>query len=80
MCVSVTKGSKHDFALLKRSKVAVKSETEIAVDSGYQGLQSTHPKTVLPKKNTKLKKLSKADKQANRALSCKRVLDLFRNR
>ena len=75
MCVSVTKGSKHDFALFKHSKVTVKSETEIAVDSGYQGLQSTHPKTVLPKKNTKLKKLSKADKQANRALSCKRVLN-----
>ena len=75
MCVSVTKGSKHDFALLKRSKVAVKSETEIAVDSGYQGLQSTHPKSVLPKKNTKLKKLSKADKKANRELSCKRVLN-----
>ena len=66
MCVSVAKGRMHDFALLKRSKVTVKSETEIGVDAGYQGLQLTHPKTVLPKKNTKLKRLSKADKKANR--------------
>lgn len=52
-----------------------KKETEICVDSGYQGLQSIHGKTVLPKKKSKLRKLTQSDKQANRTLSRRRVLN-----
>ncbi len=43
------------------------------VDSGYQGLQNQHIKTNLPKKKSKYKPLSKADKAENRNISSIRV-------
>lgn len=50
-------------------------DTNIITDSGYQGLQKIHANTDLPKKNTKKKKLTKADKKANRLLAIKRAFN-----
>jgi hypothetical protein len=44
-------------------------------DSAYIGLQKIHPNTLMPKKRTKKKPLTKEDKQRNRELSSKRVLN-----
>ena len=47
----------------------------IAVDSGYQGLQKLHNKTVMPKKRSKKNPLTITDKKSNRNLSSMRVLN-----
>jgi DDE superfamily endonuclease len=67
------KGKTHDAKLFERSGVRLAEEIEIKADSGYQGLQKKHAKVLLPKKNSKLKKLTKEEKKANRKLASKRV-------
>jgi hypothetical protein len=67
------KGKTHDAKLFERSKVRLGKEIEIKADSGYQGLQKKHAKVLLPKKNSKLKKLTKEEKKANQKLASKRV-------
>jgi hypothetical protein len=46
----------------------------IGVDTGYQGLQKIHARTLIPKKRSKKHPLSKEDKERNTDLSRKRVL------
>lgn len=75
ICTAFCNGKKHDIRLLRESKTRMKKETELLVDSGYQGAQKDHKNTVLPTKKTKGKKLSKEDKKANRELSSKRVVN-----
>ena len=62
ICTNFAGGRKHDFKVFKESKVRVNQKSKIVVDSGYQGLQKIHTNTMLPKKNTKKKPLSKDDK------------------
>ncbi len=45
----------------------------IKADSGYQGLQKKHAKVLLPMKQSKLKKLTKEEKRANRELARIRI-------
>ena len=63
----------HDAKLFEISDVRLAKEIEMKADSGYQGLQKKHAKVLLPKKNSKLKKLTKEEKKANRELASKRV-------
>ena len=67
------KGKMHDMKLYEKSQVRLSKEIEIKADSGYQGLQKKHAKVLIPKKNSKLHKLTKEDKRANRALAKKRI-------
>ena len=67
------KGKTHDMKLFEKSKVALSKEVEIKADSGYQGLQKKHDKVLIPKKNSKLHKLTKEERRANRELSKKRI-------
>ena len=67
------KGKTHDMKLFEFSKVRMSKEVEIKADSGYQGLQKKHGKVLLPKKQSKLKKLTKEEKRANRELASKRI-------
>ena len=60
--------------MYKTSKVHVHPEVEMAVDTGYLGLQKQHTKTRQPKKRSKKNPLSKQDKRDNRAISGDRVL------
>ncbi len=66
-------GKSHDFRLFKESKVVVHPEIVIGVDTGYQGLQKIHHRTLIPKKRSKKHPLSREDKAKNRDLSRKRV-------
>ena len=75
ICVHTSNGKTHDFKVLKDSKLPIKADTVVATDSGYQGLQELHAKTELPKKRSKNKPLSKADKKANYLLSVKRAFN-----
>ncbi len=67
------KGKTHDLKLFENSRVRLSKEVEIKADSGYQGMQKKHGKVLIPKKNSKLHKLTKEDKRANRALAKKRI-------
>ncbi len=67
------KGKTHDAKIYEKSGVRLSKEIEIKADSGYQGLQKKHGKVLIPKKNSKLKKLTKEEKRANRELARKRV-------
>jgi hypothetical protein len=69
-----TNGKRHDFRLFKESRVRFKPGTRATGDSGYQGLLDIHPNSSIPKKNTKNKPLSPADKKRNRAISSERIL------
>ena len=74
LCTDFCEGKKHDFALFKESQVRCGLDTEMLADAGYQGVQNIHSNSRIPKKSTKTKPLSKADKQSNRELSSQRVL------
>jgi len=67
------KGRTHDYKLYEKSGVKLAEEVGIKADSGYQGLQKKHAKVLLPKKQSKLKKLTKEEKRANRELARKRI-------
>ena len=51
----------------------IPKDVTILADSGYQGLQALHPKTILPHKRKMKSKFSAEQKTHNRALSSKRV-------
>ena len=67
------KGKTQDYKLYEKSRVKLSKEVGIKADSGYQGLQKKHAKVLLPKKQSKLKKLTKEEKRANRELARKRI-------
>ena len=75
VCTSFSNGKWHDFRLFKESKVHFAPATEAIVDSGYQGLQKIHFKTRIPKKKSKKRPLSSADKISNQALARDRVFN-----
>jgi hypothetical protein len=53
----------------------MKPETKSITDSGYIGIAKMHANSVTPKKGSKLKPLSKEDKEFNRSVSRDRVLN-----
>lgn len=73
ICTNFKNGKCHDFRLFKESKVMVHPKIKMAVDTGYQGLQKRHARTVIPKKKSKKHPLSKEDKNNNTALAKERV-------
>ncbi len=72
ICTNFANGRKHDFKVFKESKVRVNTKSKIVVDSGYQGLQKIHANTLLPKKCTKKKPLTKDDKKHNKLVASTR--------
>ena len=73
ICVNTTQGKEHDFALYKRSKLAIPNEIKVMVDLGYLGIEKFHKNSVIPKKKSKNYKLTDADKKENRAKASKRI-------
>jgi hypothetical protein len=61
--------------LYKESETSVHSETAVCTDSGYTGIKKIHANSIVPKKSSKKKPLSKEEKQQNRNISSKRVLN-----
>lgn len=74
ICVHVADGRRHDFRMFKESRLPILQQTKVQADSGYQGIQKRHSNSEIPKKGSKKKPLTKADKKANRKLSASRVL------
>lgn len=75
ICTNFSNGKRHDFRLLKESKVHIHPETMMIVDTGYQGLQKIHRKTRIPKKRSKKNPLMLADKESNRSIAKDRVFN-----
>ena len=75
ICTSFCNGKRHDFRLFKESKTHIHPDTDVLVDTGYQGIKKIHARSKIPKKKTKKNPLTKQDKRANRQLASERVLN-----
>jgi hypothetical protein len=73
ICTAFANGKRHDFRLFKESKTHIQPEIQTDTDTGFQGILKLHANSLLPKKRTKKKPLSKEDKQRNREISSERV-------
>lgn len=73
ICIHQTRGKTHDFKLFKKSKLPLNKNKKVKTDSGYQGIKKIHSNSELPRKNTKLKPLSKKERGENLKLSKTRV-------
>lgn len=75
ICTNFCEGKKHDFKLYKDSKVRWGKEIRAVVDSGYTGIKKIQSTSLLPKKRSRGKILTKEDKQSNRQIASERVLN-----
>jgi hypothetical protein len=68
-------GSEHDFSLYKRTiGNTMHAAIPAYVDLGYLGIEQFHTKSKVPKKSSKLRKLTEKDKAYNKRLAQKRVI------
>ena len=74
VCTAVSVNNIHDFKLFKQSRLPIKKETTVRVDSGYLGIDALHPNSEFPKKRSKRQPLTKEDKRANRAKAAARIM------
>jgi len=75
ICTHLTQGRRHDFRLFKDSQLKIPFKTEVLVDTGYVGIAKFHKNSALPRKRSKKKPLSQADRAHNQALAQRRVLN-----
>ena len=73
LCISVGKGSQHDFKMLQESKVHFSPRIQAIADKGYQGLKKLHANSVIPIKAKRGKQLSALEKIYNSAVSKCRI-------
>lgn len=57
----------HDFALFKKSRLAIHPAIKVWADLGFLRLDKLHKNSVLPFKSGKLKPLTKSGKRANKS-------------
>ena len=68
-------GTVHDKRIIDEEGLSCNDpRVKALTDSGFLGLSIGNIKTLMPKKNTKLHKLSDFDKEQNRAISSTRVI------
>lgn len=73
LAVATGKGRTHDLTLLKQSKIRFNNVLLCLADKGYQGIAKVHAHSVTPQKKPPRQRLTKTDKQSNRALARLRV-------
>lgn len=61
--------------VFKESGVKINENIKALTDTGYLGLQKIHSNSSMPKKKSKKRALTQADKLKNRELSSQRVLN-----
>ena len=69
-------GRRHDKRLFDKADIArhIPEDIPIITDTGFQGIQSVHKNTIMPKKGSKKHPLTETDKQNNRLISSVRIL------
>jgi DDE superfamily endonuclease len=75
ICTNFANGKKHDFKLFKDSKVRWTKHSHSVTDTGYLGIQKIHGNSILPKKSSKKRPLTRDDKKQNKAISSERVVN-----
>ena len=73
ICTDFCNGKQHDFRLFKASQTHIHKDIQVEVDTGFVGITKIHANSVLPKKRSKKKPLTKDDKKRNRRMSSSRV-------
>lgn len=73
ICVAFSSGKKHDFRLFKESMIHANEAVKYCTDTGFLGIVKVHKNSVLPRKRSKRKPLSKEDKAFNKNVSCERI-------
>ena len=73
ICTAFANGKRHDFRIFKESKTHILNKIRAETDTGYQGITKLHANSVLPKKKTKKKPLTSAEKALNREISSERI-------
>ena len=73
ICTRIGKGRRHDFHLYKTGKVHIHQDIQVLADSGYQGLQKRHINSLIPKRASKKRPLSKEQKRSNKNINSNRV-------
>ena len=73
ICSEFSSGKVHDFQLFKNSHLHFAKNTLVIADTGYSGVDLIHSKSLIPKKSSKLHKLTKEDKFYNRTISKLRI-------
>jgi len=73
ICTDFTNGKRHDFRLFKESKTHIREGIQVETDTGFIGITKIHANSVLPKKRSKKKPLTKEDKKRNKEISSSRV-------
>jgi len=74
VCTAVSIRNIHDFKLFKKSRLPIKKESKVSVDTGYLGIEKLHANTDIPKKKSKLHPLSLEDKMVNKAKASFRII------
>ena len=74
ICTAHGRGTTHDFALYKRSRLELHEGLELVAESGYQGVAKLHDKSRRPKKRSKKHQLTRDEKRSNRELSRRRIV------
>ena len=73
ICTAFSNGQRHDFRLFKESKTKINPSIKAITDTSYQGIQTLHSNSELPKKKTKINPPTEQDKQKNQELASNRV-------
>ena len=73
ICTAFASGKIHDFKLFKFSRLSIAKNTLLIADTGYFGIEQIHTKTLIPKKSSKLRKLTSEDKFYNCVVSKLRI-------
>lgn len=73
ICTEFARGTVHDFQLFKNSRLPLAKNTLLIADTGYLGIETIHKKSLIPKKSTKLRKLTTEDKYYNRVVAKLRI-------
>jgi len=74
LAVKCCNGKRHDFRLYKESKVHIYPTTTALFDTGYIGIKKIHSNSLVLKRSSKKKPLTKEDKKINKAISSIRVI------
>lgn len=69
-----SKGSVHDFKLLKKSKLKFSRLIIILGDLGYLGIKEIYKNAMIPYKSSKKKVLTEQEKEFNKQLSKRRII------
>jgi len=80
VAVRGSRGTTHDFKILRKSKLRIHSKAIIKVDKGFLGIKKLYPSSQIPYKASKYQPLTKQQKQYNRQLAQERIVVEHRNR